>query len=157
MSQIALRAKEKGRPGKRCPDTPPQGARPGPEMTNCPTIATALNESLAGPISGLTASLSGEVITLNWAGGSVTSGQSLQATFDLNLPAAVLLDIQATLTNTVIISWPAPSTGFNLQRNSNLNPTDWVGVTDTPTVANGRNQVIVSPRVGTEFYRLKFP
>ena len=33
---------------------PPQGARPGPEMTNCPTIATTLNECLAGPISGLT-------------------------------------------------------------------------------------------------------
>ena len=32
---------------------PPQGARPGPEMTNCPTIATTLNECLAGPISGL--------------------------------------------------------------------------------------------------------
>src|ERR1035441_1583155 len=113
-------------------------------MTNCPTIATALNESLAGPISGLTASLSGEVITLNWAGGSVTSGQSLQATFDLNLPAAVLLGIQATLTNTVVISWPAPSTGFNLQRNSNLNPTDWVGVTSPPTFAKGRHKEIAS-------------
>ena len=33
---------------------PPQGARPGPEMTNRPTFATALIESLAGPISGLT-------------------------------------------------------------------------------------------------------
>ena len=32
----------------------PQGARPEPVMTNCPTIATALNESLAGPISSLT-------------------------------------------------------------------------------------------------------
>ena len=109
------------------------------------------------PYGGMTASLSGEVITLNWAGGSVTSGQSLQATFYLDLPAAPPLAIQPTLTNTVVISWPAPSTGFNLQRSSNLNPTDWVGVTDTPTVANGRNQVIVSPPVGTEFYRLKFP
>ena len=36
------------------PGYPAEAARPGPEMTNCPTIATALNESQAGPISGLT-------------------------------------------------------------------------------------------------------
>jgi hypothetical protein len=122
-----------------------------------PAFSSLLSASDSFPYGGLTASLSGEVITLNWAGGSVTDGQSLQAAFDLNLPAAPLLDIQLTLTNTILISWPAPATGFNLQRSSNLNPTSWVGVTNIPTLANGRNQVIVPPAAGKQIYRLKFP
>jgi hypothetical protein len=94
---------------------------------------------------------------LNWAGGNVTNGQSLQAAFDLNRPPAPLLEIQPTLTNTVVISWPAPSSGFNLQRSSNLNPTSWVGVTNTPTIVNDRKQVTLSPAASKQLYRLKYP
>jgi hypothetical protein len=120
-------------------------------------FSSLLSASDSFPYGGMTASLSGGVITLNWAGGSVTNGQSMQAAFDLNLPAAPLLDVQLTLTNTVVISWPAPATGFNLQRSSNLNPATWVDVTNTPTIVNDRKQVIVPPAAGKQIYRLKFP
>jgi hypothetical protein len=65
------------------------------------------------------------------------------------------LSIQLTPTNAVVISWPAPSTGFALQQNGTLDPASWVTVTNSTSVANGQNQVIVSPPVGTQFYRLK--
>ena len=115
---------------------------------------TAVSDSF--PNGGMAGSLSGGVITLNWAGGDVTNGVGLQAVFYVNLPASPLLSIRPTSTNAVVISWPAPSTGFSLQQNSNLNPANWVNVTNTPVVANGLNQVIVSAPAGRQFYRLKF-
>ena len=105
------------------------------------------------PNGGMTGSLTGDVISLNWAGGGVTNGDRFQVVFDVN---ETLLSIQITSANTVAISWPAPSAGFALQQKSSLSSTNWVSVTNTPTVANGRNQVLVSPPVGTQFYRLKF-
>jgi hypothetical protein len=108
------------------------------------------------PNGGLSGSLAGAVITLNWSGGNLTNGQSVQAVFNVNVPASPRLDIQLTSANTVVISWPAPSTGFNLQQNSSFNPTTWADVTTTPAVVNGRNQVLVSAPIGTRFYRLKF-
>jgi hypothetical protein len=71
-------------------------------------------------------------------------------------PGAPLLRIFRTTTNTVVIAWPAPSTGFSLQQNGDLNTTAWVGA-GAPTVVGSENQVIVSPPVGNKFYRLKFP
>jgi len=64
---------------------------------------------------------------------------------------------QGQSTNGVLLTWPAPSYGFVLQQNTNLETTNWVNVTITPTVVTGQNQVIVSPANGTVFYRLKNP
>jgi hypothetical protein len=118
-------------------------------FTNLATVSDSL------PNGGMAATLSGSVITLNWDGGDVTNGVSLQAVFNVNVPASPLLSIQLTSTNAVVIAWPAPSTGFSLEQNSNLNPTGWVNVTNTPVVTDGLNQVIVSPSAGAQFYRLK--
>jgi hypothetical protein len=107
------------------------------------------------PNGGLAGSLNGGVITLNWAGGSLTNGASAQTVFNVNAPPLPLLSIQLTPTNAVVISWPAPSTGFALQQNGTLDPASWVTVTNSTSVANGQNQLIVSPPVGTQFYRLK--
>lgn len=109
------------------------------------------------PYGGSGGSLSGDVISLKWAGGYVTNGQNLEAVFGVNLPSAPTLSIEFTPTNTVVLSWPATFTDFTLQQNSTFNSADWVNVTNTTTVVNGQNQVIVSPPVGTQFYRLKYP
>ena len=107
------------------------------------------------PNGGMAGSLKGSVIILNWAGGDVTNGVSLRAVFNVSVPASPLLGIRLTSTNAVVISWPASSSGFSLQQNSNLNPTNWLSVTNTLVVTNGLNQVIVSPPAGRQFYRLK--
>jgi hypothetical protein len=109
------------------------------------------------PDGGMTGSLSGHVITLNWAGGDLTSGETLQVVFNVDAPVAPLLSIQFTATNRVVTSWPGPSTDFRLRQNSNLTSTNWVTVPSTPVVTNGLNQVIVAPPIGSQFYRLKFP
>jgi hypothetical protein len=122
---------------------------------------SAFSNLLAGtnsfPNGGMSASLDGDVLTLDWAGGDLTSGGTVQAVFYLNVPPAPPLSLQRAPANAVLLSWPATATGYNLQQNTNLNPASWVGVATTPTVTNGQNQVLVSPPVGTQFYRLKFP
>jgi hypothetical protein len=55
----------------------------------------------------------------------------------------------------VIISWPSPSTGFQLQENMALGSTNWTNVATLPS-DNGTNKTVtVSPPIGNKFYRLK--
>jgi hypothetical protein len=70
-------------------------------------------------------------------------------------PSSPLLSIHATTTNTIIISWPAPSTGFALEHNSDLSAANWSSVPNSVTVIGGENQVVLSPQAGANFYRLK--
>jgi hypothetical protein len=72
-------------------------------------------------------------------------------------PGSPLLRIVRTSTNTVVVAWPAPSTGFSLQQNANLNTTIWAGVTNSVNVVGSENQIIVAPPTGNRFYRLKNP
>ena len=75
----------------------------------------------------------------------------------IQLPGAPLLRVQRTATNTVLIAWPSPSTGFSLQQNADLSGSIWTSVTNTPAVVNGENQIIIAPPVGNRYYRLKNP
>jgi hypothetical protein len=67
---------------------------------------------------------------------------------------APFLSVARTSTNTIVVSWPYPSTGFNLQQNSVLGTTNWVGVPDSPVQVGEQLQVIVHPPAGNRFYRL---
>src|ERR1035437_3124345 len=75
--------------------------------------------------------------------------------FEVSLPPAAL-GIAPSGTN-VVLSWASPPGGFVLQKNSNLTTTNWLTVTNIPTVTNGQNQVMLSPSNGNQFYRLKYP
>jgi hypothetical protein len=75
--------------------------------------------------------------------------------FEVSLPPAAL-DI-ATSGGNLFISWPSPPGNFVLQQNSDLTTTNWLTVTNTPTMTNFQNQVILSPTNGKQFYRLKYP
>jgi len=75
----------------------------------------------------------------------------------VQLPGSPLLRIVLTTTNTAVVAWPAPSTGFALQQNLVPNAGGWGTVTNTINVVGSENQVIVSPPTGNRFYRLKFP
>lgn len=72
-------------------------------------------------------------------------------------PPAPRLSIVLADPNTVIIAWPAPSTGFVLQQSSTLQAAGWGEVAAVPQVIGGQKQVVVSPPVGTVFYRLRKP
>ena len=71
-------------------------------------------------------------------------------------PGAPTLSIQMTATNSVVVSWPAPSTGWVLQDNGDAGNTNtWGNVSSTPITVAPDKQVIVAPPAGNRFYRLK--
>ena len=72
-------------------------------------------------------------------------------------PGAPTLTVTVSGPKTVIISWPAPSTGFVLQQNSTLGTTTWVDVTSEVTTIAGVNQVEVPFSIGNLFFRLLHP
>ena len=72
-------------------------------------------------------------------------------------PGAPLLTIRLSTTNTAIVLWPSPSTGFTLQQNADLNTTNWSAAPQTVT-DNGTNRfILVSPPTDNRFFRLFKP
>ncbi len=71
-------------------------------------------------------------------------------------PGAPVLSIKLT-GNTVMVYWPSPSTGFNLQVNSNLATTNWVTPAQTVQDDGSIKYMLVSPPAGNWYYRLKTP
>lgn len=67
------------------------------------------------------------------------------------------LAIVRTDTNTVVVFWPSRWVGFVLQRNVDLSPTNWRFVTNAVSVVGANNEVILSPVIGHEFFRLVYP
>jgi len=75
--------------------------------------------------------------------------------FEVSLPPAALGI--APFTTNVALSWASPPGGFELQKNSDLTTTNWLAVTNNPTVTNGQNQVTLSRSNSSQFFRLKYP
>ena len=94
------------------------------------------------------------------AGGPMTGGNysltgGFWALFAVQTPGAPTLGIRLTGTNTAVVYWQFPSTGFALQQNTNLVSTNWVAVSETVTNDGTINFIIVNPPTGNRFYRLK--
>jgi len=77
----------------------------------------------------------------------------------MQMPGEPPLHILRTTTNTIVLSWPNPSTGFQLQQTAVLNgpATSWADVTQTPVVANGNKEVILPFAPGNHSFRLRKP
>lgn len=92
------------------------------------------------------------------------AGSDLDAFVDDNvlsvadsIPAPPVLYITGSPTNPVV-SWPAQNAGgYVLVQNTNLNTTNWAVVGNPVTTLNGTNQVIVSPPLKNQFFRLYHP
>jgi hypothetical protein len=96
------------------------------------------------------------------AGGPLTGGNysltgGFWAIYAIQTPGAPRLRVYLTTTNTVVVAWPAPSTGFHLLQNSDAGTSNWSGVTYPVSVVNGENQVNISLPSGNRFYRLTYP
>ena len=112
-------------------------------------------EVIAAPIRGTFQSYTAPLISPSLFITILYQPNAVQlVTADLT-PGAPLLSIERTATNSVIVAWPDPSTGFELQQNPDLNPTNWVKVATLPTVVGGQKQVVVPVPVGNRFYRLQ--
>jgi hypothetical protein len=73
-------------------------------------------------------------------------------------PGAPLLSIARTTTNTVVVFWLAPATGYVLQQHANVIATvNWSNVV-APVVDDGTTKtVVINPPTGDRFYRLIKP
>ena len=112
-----------------------------------------------GVSTGATYQVSG-TIGQHDAGGPITGGSysltggfwSLYAVQTLGAP---VLSIKLTSTNTAMVYWPSPSTGYSLQVNTNLATINWVTPAETVTDNGTIKYIIVNPPTGNRFYRLK--
>jgi hypothetical protein len=69
-------------------------------------------------------------------------------------PILPRLRVALTPTNTVLVAWSTNLSSFFLQQKTNVAITNWVSVTNIPTVANTEYQVIIAPNITNCFYRL---
>ena len=68
---------------------------------------------------------------------------------------APLLTVTHTVTNTVRVSWPSPSTGFVLEQTGNLGTPNWVSISQIPADDGTTKSVLISPPAGDLYFRLK--
>jgi hypothetical protein len=90
------------------------------------------------------------------SGGSFTLTGGFWSIFAaIQTPGSPLLRVERTATNTVVVAWPFPSTGFGLEQNSLPHVGGWTAVTNAVSQVASENQVIISPPAGNRFFRLK--
>lgn len=73
----------------------------------------------------------------------------------VQMEGAPLLTVRRTDTNTVLISWPTPATGYALEQNPVVSGGTWNWVTNTPVQVGAAWQVILPAPDSNRFYRLK--
>lgn len=96
------------------------------------------------------------------AGGSLTGGgysvaSGFWALYAVATPSAPVVTIFLSDTNTVVVAWPASSSSWTLQQNTNLLSGAWLSISNTVSAVSGQNQVIFAPSIGNQFYRLQSP
>ena len=72
-------------------------------------------------------------------------------------PGTPTLRIQLTGTNTVVVSWPSSSAGYNLQQNSSLLNPNWLAPAEVVHNDGTTMSIVVNPPSGTRYYRLRKP
>ena len=72
-------------------------------------------------------------------------------------PGAPLLSIRYTTTNTAVVSWPSPSTGYSLQSATDLGLSNWINSALSPSDDGTNRFLIVNPPTGHRFFRLIKP
>lgn len=95
------------------------------------------------------------IVTLQGGTNIFAANNFASPIFEVSLPPAAL-GIALSDTN-LVLSWPSPPGGFVLQQNFDLTTTNWLTVTNLPSVINGLNQVILSPSADNQFFRLQYP
>jgi hypothetical protein len=117
----------------------------------------------AGTNGGTVYSVSGTIGQQDASGAMIGGNYSLIGGFwsiislvqSVNAP---FLTITHTGSSSVVVSWPAPSTGFVLQQNANLATTNtWVTSGYTITTSGGTNSITIAPPSGHLFFRLVNP
>jgi hypothetical protein len=93
------------------------------------------------------------------SGGNFTLDGGFWSLFAIQTPGAPWLSLTRTTTNTVVVSWSLPDTGWKLHTTTNLviGGSVWTEI-PPPYATNGTNLYFVEPTpVANKFYRLHKP
>lgn len=90
-------------------------------------------------------------------GGNFSLTGGFWALYAVQTPGAPTLNIKYTSTNTVQVYWPSPSTGWNLQVNTNVAGTNWGAPAESIQDNGAIKFIIVNPPTGNRFYHLSNP
>ncbi len=111
-----------------------------------------------GVSTGGVYSVSGTIGQHDVGGPMIGGGYSLTggfwSLFALQTTGAPVLSILRTTTNTVVVSWPSPSTGWKLQQNGSLPGGSWATPAETVNDNGASKFIVVNPPTGNRFYRL---
>jgi hypothetical protein len=75
----------------------------------------------------------------------------------LQTAGAPFLTIFLTTTNTAVVQWPSPSTGWNLQQDTDLITGTWATPPETLQDDGTNKFIVISPPTSNRFYRLYKP
>jgi len=87
-------------------------------------------------------------------GGQYSLTGGFWALYALQLPGGPLLTITLTGTNTALVWWPSPSTGFSLQQSTNPNTTNWITPPETVNDDGTNILITVDLSAGVRTHRL---
>lgn len=100
-------------------------------------------------------------LSLDSSGRAVLTGDAAGAFAVARLQGDVLagpaLRIFLTTTNTAVITWPYPSTGWNLRESTSLTAASWTVPSQNISNDGTNNFIVVSPPALNRFYRLQNP
>jgi hypothetical protein len=113
--------------------------------------------SATGGVYSVSSTIGEQVAGGSLTGGSYSLASGFWAPYSLATAGAPTLSIFLSGTNTVVVAWPAPSTGWTLQLNTDLLSGMWLTSSNTVNAVSGQNQVILAPSIGNQFYRLHSP
>ena len=90
------------------------------------------------------------------AGGRYSLVGGFQWPYGVQTPGGPPLKVSRINAGTAIISWPWPSTNWQLQQNASLSTTNWTAPSETITNDGTNNFIMVDPRAARRFYRLAY-
>jgi hypothetical protein len=91
------------------------------------------------------------------AGGNFSLTGGFWSLYAVQTSGAPTLRIVLTSTNTAMVYWPSPSSGFHPQANTDLTSASWTAAGETVQDNGTIKYIIVNSASGKKFYRLKYP
>ncbi len=126
------------------------------DSTNFGEAVTVTNGTASVVDSSLTPG--NHIIEADYAGTTNILGSTNVFAQLVNPPSiAPLLSIMLAASNTVIVSWPSPSTGFNIEENTSLATTNWIAPVETVVDDGTTRHILVTPQAVNLYYRLISP
>jgi hypothetical protein len=120
---------------------------------NCGSVTVQVQSTVTNVLSGGSTAATCTWVAIDQCGNSTTCQQTVTSAAVTTTPP--ILTIQWVGPNRLMVSWPAPSTGFQLEGSDSLSSPNWTVISLIPVVVNNFNTVQFTPASAQKFYRLR--